>query len=499
MVQTVLTPEKTLLVGSFRPADGAAALAAARGADPRLPALEVRLDGLAGPIDLAALRAALPGRTLIATLRSRDEGGAFDGGPGPLREKLAAALDAAFDLVDVEHRLAGGSLLGLPPDRVVVSHHRLDGVPDDLPGLVGEMRQSGARLVKVVGTPRSFGDALALLEAQRREADGRVALFGMGELGLVTRALSPWLGASLAYGALDPAAPTAPGQLSAADLLEVYGVGSSRRAERVFALLGSRVSHSFSPALHNGLFAALGLPAVYVPAALVSFRKDFEALLAFLDDAGAPLGGASVTVPFKGAAAALHPCNGEAAVNTLVRDADGFRTFNTDRLALLAAIRPARSGERALLLGAGGMAESAAQVLSLRGYAIEVLARRAEAASSFAARHGGEVAGGAGPYAVVVNATPLGLSASDPLPCDAALLGAGTLVVDSPYRPGGTLLVREARARGAAAVDGFSLLVGQAVQQSSLFTGREVTAAHLKASLPARLRGLFEPTGDGTR
>ena len=327
-------------------------------------------------------------------------------------------------------------------------------------------------------------------------AAGRLATFGMGEAGLVTRVLSPYLGASLSFGAALEGGVTAPGQTSASDLLDVYGVGRPRRVEALFALLGGRVSHSFSPAIHAARFEELGLPFLYVPIALASFAEDLARLRVALDALGLPLRGASVTVPFKEEAAAFAGTPGEAR-NTLLFAPDGSVTSaNTDREALLAAGPPSREDGAALVLGAGGMARSAVEALLARGWRVDVVARTASRAAALAAASGARAV--ASPtsaglaYAVVVNATPLGLDAEDPLPCPGTLLGPGVLAIDSPYRPGGTPFARLALRKGAALVDGFSLLLSQAAGQSALFTGREVSPEALSALLPARLTSLFE-------
>ncbi|NIQ58119.1 MAG: shikimate dehydrogenase, partial [Gammaproteobacteria bacterium] len=69
---------------------------------------------------------------------------------------------------------------------------------------------------------------------------------------------------------------------------------------RLYALLGSPVAHSFSPAMQNAAFAAAGLDAVYV--ALDCDADSLSGLLRGIAGAG---GGGNVTVPHKGAAAAL--------------------------------------------------------------------------------------------------------------------------------------------------------------------------------------------------
>lgn len=492
-----LTAEKTLLVASLGRATNAGLIEAARLVDRRIPAVEVRLDALQESPDFQALREALRGRSLLATLRSRDEGGSYEGTDAEAAALLDAALDAGCDLVDVEFTRAGEGLFGLPGERVVVSAHDVAGLPDDLEERSARMLGTGARYVKVVALAHGLDDALRLLRLQDSGEGGRFAAFGMGEAGLLTRVLSPYLGAALSFGAVLPGEATAPGQLLAADLLDVYAVGRPRRVDDLFALLGSRVSHSFSPAIHNAAFEALGLAALYVPVALESLGEELPRLLEALAGLGLPLRGASVTIPFKEGASALAGGPAGSVANTLLFGAKGAVSgSNTDRDALLGAIPAAPESGAALVLGAGGMARAAVEALQERGWSVDVAARSPERSATLAAacsaRAVANPAASGLPYGVVVNATPLGLDASDPLPCDAALLCPGVLAVDAPYLPGGTAFSREALRRGARLVDGFALLLSQAAGQSALFTGRPADVATLAARLPARIRSLFE-------
>jgi len=492
-----LTAERTLLLASLGRATNAGLMEAARLVDGRIPAVEVRLDALHEIPDLPGVREAFRGRTLLATLRSRGEGGRFEGTPAEAAALLGAALDAGFDLVDVEYAFAGEGLLGLPKERVVVSAHDFAAVPDDLGERVARMEATGARYVKAVATARGLDDALRLLRLQTSRREGRLSVFGMGEAGLVTRVLSPVLGAALSFGAALPGEATAPGQLLAADLLDVYAVGRPRLVEALFALLGGRVSHSYSPAIHNAAFEALGQAALYVPVALGSLRGELPRLREALAGFGLPLRGASVTIPFKEEAAALAGVAAGGVRNTLLFGEEGAVSgANTDRDALLGAIPAAPESGAALVLGAGGMARAAVEALLDRRWAVDVTARSPERAAALASACGARAvanpAASGLPYGVVVNATPLGLDEADPLPCDASLLGPGVLALDAPYRPGGTAFSREARSRGARLVDGFALLLSQASGQSVLFTGQPAGTATLAARLPARIRPLFE-------
>jgi shikimate dehydrogenase len=70
---------------------------------------------------------------------------------------------------------------------------------------------------------------------------------------------------------------------------------------------------------------------------------------------------------------------------------------------------------------------------------------------------------------IIVNATPLGMSADDPAPFDTALLHEGQVVCDVVYGHGVTELLAQALKLGCAAFDGSSMLVAQAVASARAF------------------------------
>ena len=509
----VFTAEKTLLVASLAPASNADALGerAALADLPPSTAVELRLDAMTEEPAFGALRACFEGRTLIATVRSASEGGNFRGTEEEERDCLEGALSAGFDFADVEFR--GGArptLFDLPPSKQILSLHDTEGIPADMGGLVARMLASPARFVKVAATANDSGDARRLLELQAANSGGRLTVFGMGEAGIATRVLAPYLGAALAYGALVPGRGTAPGQLLARDLSEIYGVGRARSVSRLFGLLGGIVSHSLSPALHNANFEALEEDALYVPFAMRMLGRELEPLVASLGALGLPLGGVSVTIPFKEEAALLAGAaeGGERAVNTLLRSsAPGLplrlSAENTDRAAFEAVIEDAskekgtgRGRAVALVLGAGGTASVAVEVLRKAEFEVFLMNRGDERGEALAKAAGAHFLSKKSSISfpepdVLVNATPLGLKEGDPLPCEQNLLRPGMLVIDAPYRAGGTELVRAARAAGARVVDGQTLLLLQAAGQATLFTGRQTSPRDLYSRLAPRLRPLF--------
>ncbi len=177
-----LTAEKTLLVASVAPASNAEAFDAAKDAASLPPgaAVELRLDAMMEAPAFAALRAAFEGRTLIATVRSKEEGGSFSGTEDEEKNFLEGALAAGFDLVDIEFRRDGMGRpwsSSLPPSKKISSLHDPEGIPADLDGVVSRMLSSGARFVKLVATPNDVSDVLRLLTCRPRiETAGRLVL-----------------------------------------------------------------------------------------------------------------------------------------------------------------------------------------------------------------------------------------------------------------------------------------------------------------------------------
>ena len=339
-----------------------AALAAMRGLDCDM--IELRAERF-GAIDLHALRAATE-KPIILTYR---------GGQAP---SPVAAIEAGIDFIDVEWK--PGLRIDLPPERVVLSHHDFKGM--DLTPIV-HMRTLGCRHTKLAVTPRTLDENFELLSL----LGPRVTVIGMGEQGLFSRILAPFLGSELTFVAAGQSA--APGQLSLERALAIYGEDREQlRAKHVFAIAGHPAGHSLSPTIHNPLFRQHGVDAAYT---IASFQSFDEIAAAFQRG---DIRGLSVTAPFKEIAMQYADRLGDnareaGALNTLVRMSDGT-TFgdNTDVDGFLALIgarasrpqssgvapddQPRRPGEtpdrcgrdaraplRVAIVGAGGTAKAA--------------------------------------------------------------------------------------------------------------------------------------------
>ena len=259
------------------------------------------------------------------------------------------------------------------------------------------------------------------------------------------------------------------------------------------AVIGDPVRHSRSPAIHNAAFRASGVDAVYV-----AFTVDEDATPAAVD-AMRRLGwlGLSVTMPCKAAAAAaVDRCSAAArtlgAVNCIRRDGDDVVGENTDGdgfvRAMAADLGVGPAGRDVVVVGAGGAARAVVEAVARAGAAsVTVVNRdrgRAGAAAALAGPRGRVGSpGDLGTTGLVVNATPLGMTAGDPLPLDPSLLGPDQVVVDLIYHPPRTPLLVAAEAAGALTANGLGMLVHQAAIAFEHWTGRPAPLAAMAAAV----------------
>ncbi len=379
---------------------------------------------------------------------------------------------------------------------VILSHHDFARVPDDLEHIYEQMARTPAHILKIAVRAHDTTDGLPvlrLLERARREGRALIAL-AMGEAAIWTRILAPSRGSFLTYGALGREQVTAPGQIDAAPLRELYRIHSLNRQTQVTGLVGSPVAHSVSPHMHNKVFAAHGINAVYIP-------FDVRDAGAFLRRMAHPrtreldwnLRGLSVTAPHKSAVIEhLDWVEPKAldigAVNTIVVEEDALRGYNTDAEATLAPLAEMLklSGARVAVIGAGGAARAVLWSLREHGAAATVFARRTESAREVAARFDAHDATFRGAsfenFDVVINTTPLGTRGAleRETPALAAQLRGARIVYDLVYNPSVTRFMREGVEAGCLCLGGLPMLAGQAAAQFKLWTGKDAPIAAMR-------------------
>ena len=292
---------------------------------------------------------------------------------------------------------------------------------------------------------------------------------------------------------------------------------SSSDARKVLlGLIGAGIQRSLTPAMHEQEAREQGLALHYqlidLDAAGVGAEK-----LPKLIEAARIMGfaGLNITYPCKQAVIPLldalsDEARSMGAVNTVVfRDGRAIG-HNTDGSGWAWGFRrtlPQADLSRVVLLGAGGAGSAIAHaVLRLGAQKLVIVDREANramaAADSLTGLYGaGRVAASDDAAAALqgasglIHATPTGMDKLPGLPLPAELLHPGLWVAEIVYFPLDTALLRAARERDCATVDGGTMAVGQAIGAFELFTGRTADAQRVQAHFRRLLAGRAEARG----
>ena len=417
--------------------------------------LEFRLDSLPKPAlalpkvkEFLALHRDL---TVIVTCRRYQFGGHFSGALTAELDILLKAAEAGCKIADLEVesaeeakpaqlaqwraklRNAGAALL--------VSYHDFA----QTKGLDQAARRIEAfqpDFVKVVSTARSLADNLAVLRLiEDRSLASHFVGIAMGEEGIVSRVLGPRAGAAFTFAASGDGVETAPGQVTARTLCDLYRVEHLDQATRVFGVAGNPITHSLSPLMQNTAFRRENVNAILLPLK-VRALSDLLTLVREL-----PLAGVAVTMPLKQEVLA-HLANSDPLTAVFGLVAQGAQVFIVNR-----------THETAVALAK----EAKAKAL-----------KHAQFAKS--------------QFDVLINTTPCGMAGNkQALPIEEDELNA-SLVFDMVYNPLQTPLLKLASERGIPTVNGLEMFVQQGARQFEIWTGKPAPEAEMLRVVELELR-----------
>ena len=472
--------------------------------------LEFRLDSLAKPASILPkvkeFLAAHRDTTVLATCRRKQFGGLFTGSLKAELEVLLAAAEAGCQIVDLEVESAEEAAprqldqlrdgLRAAGTALLISFHDFSRTKNlDQTALRIEVFQPD--FVKVVSTAKSLADNLAVLKLiQEHSRSVEVVGIAMGEEGLVSRVLGLRAGAPFTFAAFSdspisdkPATvstqATAPGQLTARTLRDLYRVEQLDQATRIFGVAGDPIAHSLSPLMHNAAFRRENVNAILLP--LITHKvADLITLAREL-----PLAGSAVTMPLK-QEVLPHLANSDpltariGACNTLRTGADGkLYGFNTD---VAGVIRPLErrlklQGARIVVLGAGGAARAAVFGLVEQGAEVFIVNIVHEDAVKLAKQAKAKALKrdlfAKAAFDVLINATPCGMEGNkQPLPITEKELNA-SLVFDMVYNPLETPLLKLAKERGIPVISGMEMFVQQGARHFEIWTGKPAPEAEM--------------------
>lgn len=195
-----------------------------RRANPLADLLEFRLDLLdSGRLKELVREAARP---VVATYRSRQQGGWGADDYETRRQRLRTALEAGVDFVDAEYGPdfpnRSGLLETLGAARIILSTHLLQDTPSQeaLRIFLKGMAATGARLIKIVSRARAVEDNLRMLALipEARQMGLEIIAFCLGPLGRLSRIACPLLGGYLTFASLEAGEESAEGQIPAREM-----------------------------------------------------------------------------------------------------------------------------------------------------------------------------------------------------------------------------------------------------------------------------------------
>jgi 3-dehydroquinate dehydratase/shikimate dehydrogenase len=457
------------------------------------PFIELRLDYLSQPLaalpKLKTLLEVHPEATFIATCRLAVNGGKFKGSVAAQLAVLRKAADCGFPLVDLELQSAGSmkaAELSDLYDRIgmIISHHNFKSTKG-LDDQFSAMTEYPADFYKLVSTATSLHDNVLMMKfLEANSAKHELVGVSMGEQGIISRVLGVRAGSVFTFGAATKGEETAPGQILASELRDIYRIDMVDQATQVYGVVGDPLSHSLSPVMMNSAFRREAVNAVY----LALHAKSMKDLMACVRDI--PIRGLSVTMPYKQEmVAALEnsdPLTRQiGACNTVVRSADGkLYGFNTDVAGIVVPLQQRLSldGARVLIVGAGGAARAAAFGLKGKGAEVFIVNRTPLKGQTLARQAKVKYIKRADvakqEFDVIINATPVGMNGSKQSPLEEKELNA-KFVFDLVYNPAETRLVKMARAKNIQVIPGLEMFVQQGARQFEIWTGKPAPVAEM--------------------
>ena len=325
----------------------------------------------------------------------------------------------------------------------------------------------------------------------------------MGEAGKWTRILGLAHGAFMTYAALDAGRETAPGQVSAKDLIEVYRVKNLDEETEVYGILGNSTSVSMSPYMHNAAFQFHNLNAVFVPLQVNDLDEFIRRMVKpKTREVELNFKGFAVTIPHKQSIIKHLDSIDETAkkigaVNT-VKIIDGkLHGCNTDAQGFIEPLLNSYGdlqNAKVAVLGAGGAARACAYALKTAGAKVTIFARDLQKAQTLADDFGVESEelsnNNFNDFDILVNTTPLGMKgkAEDETPAFGEQFKNVKLVYDLVYNPFQTLLLKEADRFHIPKIGGLAMLIAQAMEQQKIWTGRDAPMQEMSRAVLKRLQ-----------
>lgn len=400
-----------------------------------------------------------------------------------LRQRLSKAAED-YDLVDINFAWCDAQKVveEVPVAKRLITSWKAPCERDRWLEHFHRVAEVKARFFRLVVPGECSLAGLGALEALSMLSRSDVITYGEGEAGIWSRVMGVYCGAPMIFGGIDESEMDDPSILR---FSRDYGMPYLRQIDSFRSIIGTRVSASLSPRMHNTFCRELGERSLFVPLNVVRFHEFWQRLPINqeLASAGLMFRGFTAASPFKEAAAnngdRVSPLVRRSNSSNLVLLEHGYWNSETsDWVGLLQSMRsrgiPLR-GQRAAVVGSGGAGRVMACGLVAAGAEITLFnrdyARGLSAQTLLGLRCRPLHEFRAGHFTLIVNATSVGKD-GDEWFLSMAGLSRSTTIVDLVYRSTATPLVLHCRRHGNSVISGDDILRAQVAWQFNRMTGR---------------------------
>lgn len=249
-----------------------------------------------------------------------------------------------------------------------------------------------------------------------------------------------------------------------------------------YALIGEKLSHSYSPFIHNNFFKKNNIDSNY---RLVELEKN--ELINFCQEVkSGKFQGFNVTIPYKEDIFELvdiidSKAKAIGAVNTVLNQKGKLLAYNTDYYGYLYSVNKLKAqvkGEKVIVLGNGGSAKAVIEVLKdLEAKEIYLVSRnKNKSTPEGVISISYDELENIGKGSLITNCTPLGMFPNiDNCPIKKALFKNYKYAIDLIYNPKETLFLKYAKESGASTLNGLYMLLGQAMKAEEIWQGKEIS------------------------
>ncbi|MCF7740662.1 MAG: shikimate dehydrogenase [Candidatus Marinimicrobia bacterium] len=424
-------------------------------------------------------------KPVIFTCRPQFENGHFKGSEKERKQLILQAIKTGYEYVDVEYKsdIYESLLENSGNSQIILSHHNFEETPDygQVKNLAAEMSKTKADILKIIPTANSINDNFKIFRLLQSNPNQKLISFCMGIYGHISRVLCKKYGSYLSFAALDKNSQSADGQISVGEMQGTYHFNSIDQNTKILGVAGEFAENSKSKYMHNPVFENIGKNYVYLPLKVQSGRD----LDNFMDNFHRyDFAGMAVTIPHKEKMIKYmdeldKTAKEIGAVNTVVKQNDRLKGFNTDYVGAVRALEnyTELNGKKCMVIGAGGASRAVVFGLVKKPARVTITNRTREKAEKLAKEFGSKVIDFedrnkvAQQFDIIINTTSVGMYPDT----DNTVLetfNESTLVMDIVYKPLKTKFLQLAEQAGCEIITGEKMLVYQAMEQFEIWTGQ---------------------------